>query len=206
MALGSLAPSPLRTAVAKPLLGRRAGRVRNVSVRAAFMVRPYTTRKGDTFESIAEKRGFEVEELKQLNHQLDTNALEDGVTILVPADQLSVRDKDIISGIGKHSYRTYPVRKGETVEDIIAKRGISMAEMEKLNPDVELGKVKANQILKLPAGKYTVREKEMLMGTAGVPNEFFQSKGFVFSASILGLAVVLTIVTWLKEKSKGDDA
>lgn len=146
-----------------------------------------------------------MEELQKLNHQLESSDLVDGMTILVPADQLSARDKDIISGIGKYSYRTYPVRKGETVEDIISKRGITMAELEKLNPDVQLGKVKANQILKLPAGKYTVREREMLMGTAGVPNEFFQSKGFVFSASVLGLAVVLSVVTWLKQKSGGDD-
>lgn len=53
----------------------------------------------------------------------------------------------------------------------------------------------ANQILKLPAGKYTVREREMLVGSAGVPNEFFQSKGFVVSASVLGM--LLEIVALL---------
>lgn len=37
-------------------LPRRAPRGNCVSV-SAFLVRPYTTRKGDTLESIAEKRG-----------------------------------------------------------------------------------------------------------------------------------------------------
>ena len=30
-----------------------------------------------------------------------------------------------------------------------------------------------NQLIKLPANRYTVREREMLSGTAGVPAEFF---------------------------------
>lgn len=38
-------------------LPRRAARGRGVSV-SAFLVRPYTTRKGDTLESIAQKRGM----------------------------------------------------------------------------------------------------------------------------------------------------
>ena len=38
----------------------------------------------------------------------------------------------------------------------------------------------------MPSGKYTVREREMLMGVAGVPSEFFQSKGFAVSASVFG--------------------
>ena len=44
----------------------------------------------------------------------------------------------------------------------------------------------ANQILKMPSGKYTVREREMLMGVVGVPSEFFQRKGFAVSASVFG--------------------
>ena len=44
----------------------------------------------------------------------------------------------------------------------------------------------ANQILKMPRGKYTVREREMLMVVAGVPSEFFHSKGFAVSASVFG--------------------
>ena len=41
-------------------------------------------------------------------------------------------------------------------------------------------------VLKLPSGKYTVREKEMLMGVLHAPPEFFQSKGFVASSSAIG--------------------
>lgn len=68
-----------------------------------------------------------------------------GTTIVLPADSLSARDKDIIDGMGRFTYRTYPVRKGETVDDIASKRGISMSALEKLNPDVELKKLKREQ-------------------------------------------------------------
>lgn len=82
-----------------------------------------------------------MEDLEKLNHNVDTKSIQEGITIMLPANSLSSRDKEIIGGIGKFSYRTYPVRKGETVQDIASKRGISMAEMEKLNPDVNLSKV-----------------------------------------------------------------
>lgn len=44
--------------------------------------------------------------------------------------------------------------------------------------------VAANQIIKLPANKYTVREREMLQGTANAPAEFF-APGNAFSNSII---------------------
>lgn len=39
------------------------------------------------------------------------------------------------------SYRLYPVRNGESIEDIISKRKISMNEMQSLNPGVDLNKL-----------------------------------------------------------------
>lgn len=51
--------------------------------------------------------GFEVDELKKLNHGIDTKKLEEGITILVPAAQLSERDREIIKGIGKYRLKVY---------------------------------------------------------------------------------------------------
>ena len=45
------------------------------------------------------------------------------------------------AGIGPRTYRTYPVRSGENIEDIISKRGISRAEVNALNPEVNLDKL-----------------------------------------------------------------
>lgn len=174
-----------------------------LTVRATFIVRPYTLRKDDTLDSIAEKRGFDVKDLQKLNHSIKKSELTEGTTIVLPASALSERDKEIIAGIG-WKYRTYPVRKGEKIGDITSKRGISMAEMERLNPGVDLQSLKTNQILKLPGGKYTVREREMLMGVAGVPSEFFQSKGFTVSASVFAVVAVVGVIAWWKERTGGD--
>lgn len=45
-----------------------------------------------------------------------------------------------------------------------------------------------HQLIKLPANKFTVREREMLTGTVGVPNEFF-SGGSPVSKVLLAGAV-----------------
>ena len=63
---------------------------------------------------------------------------------MLPAGKLSARDKEIIAGIGR-SYRTYPVREGESIQDIIEKRQISMAEVEALNPETKLNALKGVQ-------------------------------------------------------------
>lgn len=74
-----------------------------------------------------------------LNPDVSGKKLQAGQTILLPAAKLSARDKEILDGIGS-SYRVYPVRKGETVADIMAKRGIQKAEMQALNPGMDLNK------------------------------------------------------------------
>lgn len=200
---GVLAPNAVRSRAYKASPALPSSRKLRLNVGANFIVRPYTLRKDDTLESIAEKRGFEVKELQKLNHNIKKSELVEGTTIVLPSGSLSDRDKEIISGIG-WQYRTYPVRKGETIEDITSKRGITMAEMERLNPDVNMQKLKTNQILKMPSGKYTVREREMLMGVAGVPSEFFQSKGFAVSASVFAVVAVVGVVAWWKERTGSD--
>jgi hypothetical protein len=40
------------------------------------------------------------------------------------------------------NYRTYPVRKGEKLADVLDKRGITMDEFKTFNPDVNPKKVK----------------------------------------------------------------
>ena len=42
----------------------------------------------------------------------------------------------------------------------------------------------AAQVIKLPAGKYTVREREMLSGVAGAPESYFMP-GNAFSNSLI---------------------
>lgn len=45
------------------------------------------------------------------------------------------------TGIGPRTYRTYPVRAGESIHDIISKRSITRAEVDALNPEVNLDRL-----------------------------------------------------------------
>lgn len=159
-------------------------------------LRPYTLRSGDTFDSIAKKRDMTVEELMAINADLQTKDATPGKTILLPSSKLSKRDKEILGGIGI-KYRVYPVRAGENLQDIMAKRRITDAEMKNLNPDLDLTKaVSANQLLKLPGDKFTVREREML--TSIVPKEFFAQatqNPFAIGGAVL-LFVVGFVLAW----------
>ncbi|KAF6263818.1 chitinase-related protein [Scenedesmus sp. NREL 46B-D3] len=151
-------------------------------------VRPYTLRKGDTLKSIAQKRGLTVDQVININPDVKPDVVTAGQTILLPAGTLSSRDREILGGIGA-VYRIYPVRKGETLSDVISKRNISRAEMSDLNPGVNLDKLKEGQLLKLPANKFTVREREMLIGSGILPVEFFAAtkNPFVIGAGALML-------------------
>ncbi len=166
-------------------------------------------------------------DIKKLNSDVDLSKLPEGTTILIPANKLSARDKEILDGIGPKSYRLYPVRKGEKIADIMIKRGILRTEMEQLNPGINLDRIKGvlfyiwpvcktcclrrpkhlrseHQILKLPANKFTKREKEMLTGSGLVPPEFFASGkayGFGFVAGTAMSWVVQWVVRWVERSA-----
>lgn len=138
-----------------------------------------------------------VDQVLEFNVDLNPADFKEGVTILLPADKLSARDKEILDGIGVN-FRLYPVRGGETMADIMGKRNISKEEMMALNPDLNLNKVKEHQMLKLPIDKYTVREREMLIGSGILPPEFFTAakNPFVVGVGFLML-VVGFVLAWM---------
>lgn len=174
------------------------------SFSSSVTVRPYTLRKDDTLATIAQKRDMSVDDLLAINP--DINIKQDllGKTILLPANKLSKRDKEILGGIGQ-GYRVYPVRAGETLADVITKRSITRSEMEALNPGVNLDALTANQLLKLPTNKFTVREREMLIGSKVLPPEFFQAASNPFVVGLGALMMVCGFVlAWQRFHADGD--
>ena len=85
--------------------------------------------------------GLTVKDVVGINPDVNPDTVGEGRTILLPASQLSARDREILNGIGT-GYRVYPVRQGEIVKDIMSKRGITQAEMDSLNPGVNLDMLK----------------------------------------------------------------
>ena len=92
------------------------------------------------------KRTFadvKIEDILSVNHGLRKEKIQEGQTILLPSSKLSERDREILDGVkGWGKYRAYPVRKGECIEDIIEKRGITMDEVEALNEGVDLSSLR----------------------------------------------------------------
>lgn len=75
--------------------------------------------------------------------------------------------------------------------DIISARNISFEDVKKLNPGVNLGTFNKGEKLKLPPGKYTVREKEMLQGCGILPAETVNPfKVLVHPNSLIALGAV----------------
>lgn len=189
-----------------PQVSHRAVSRRAQVITASFKVRPYTVRKGDTLNTIAKKREIKFDELVALNHDINPDSLVEGQTILLPGGKLSSRDREILAGIGPATYRTYPVREGELLQDIIEKRNITRAEMEALNPGVDLDKLDKLQVLKLPAGKYTVREREMMTGSGLVPQEFFHASSALSKSLVIAVALGAGYSFWLwRQKQEPDN-
>jgi hypothetical protein len=135
-----------------------------------------------------QKTDLSIPQIKSINP--DLKDIAEGQTILLPAGKLSARDKEILGGIGT-TYRLYPVRRGESYDDIAGKRGITRAEMAALNAGANLDRLKEGQLLKLPANKFTVREREMLIGSGILPPEFFrQAMGNPFALGVGALLFV----------------
>eukprot|EP01025_Chloroclados_australasicus_P009573 TRINITY_DN13659_c0_g1_i3.p2 TRINITY_DN13659_c0_g1~~TRINITY_DN13659_c0_g1_i3.p2 ORF type:complete len:243 (+),score=26.35 TRINITY_DN13659_c0_g1_i3:200-928(+) len=191
--------------VRKPLLSARTVRpARNVAANG-FAVRPYTVRGGDTLTSIARKRGFELSELMKLNHDIDPDNLKEGQTIILPLGSLSERDKEMIKGMDRGKYRVYPLRKGESLEDVLSKRKITMVEFLKLNPELDINNMAETEIVKLPASKFTVREQAMLR-SAGAPSAFFGGDNAMpFVIGVVAGVGAFGAVQWAINKAKDDD-
>lgn len=189
----------------KPRLSADGHRTSRGVACKAISVRPYTLRQGDTLSSIAEKRDIDLNQLIKLNHEIDPNNVGADQTILVPVGKLSERDRLILDGMGKGKYRTYPMRKGEKLSDVLSKRNITLKEFEDLNPGVNADKIPDNTIINLPRNKYTVREREMLIG-AGAPMEFFGSDDFgIFGAGLAVGAAVYAAVSYAITKHRDED-
>lgn len=58
--------------------------------------------------------GITTDQLISINPGVAKDKVAEGSTILIPANKLSPRDKEIVDGMGT-TYRLYPVRSGETL-------------------------------------------------------------------------------------------
>ena len=66
--------------------------------------------------------------------------------IVVPSGPLSAREKEILHNLSQREYRTYPVKRHETIEDIASQRDLEVSEVEELNPDLDLDELQGGSL------------------------------------------------------------
>jgi LysM repeat protein len=98
----------------------------------------YTVKAGDTFWSIARDHNITVDVLEKANPTVSATSLSIGQVL-----NLSV--KPATGG-------TYTIKKGDTLWDIAEAYGVSVSDLEKVNPNVTAKALYVGQVINLPAG------------------------------------------------------
>jgi LysM repeat protein len=97
----------------------------------------HTVKAGDTLWGIAQKYNTTVDNLEKANPGISVRALQIGDTI-----NLSV--KPATGG-------TYTIKSGDTLWDIAEAYGVSVADIEKVNPSISAKALSVGQVINLPA-------------------------------------------------------
>ncbi len=114
----------------------------------------YKVKKGDTLQSIAEKFGVDVQELKSFNN-LKSEKIIEGQELKIPARGTARKQKKEI-----REYETYIVQKGGRLEHIAKKLGVSQRELEELNPELKGKWLTKGTVVKVPKQKQKKEKRE----------------------------------------------
>lgn len=114
----------------------------------------YKVKKGDTLQSIAEKFGVDVQELKSFNN-LKSERIIEGQELKIPAKGTAKKQKK-----ETQEYGTYVVQKGAKLEHIAKKLGVSQRELEELNPELKGKWLTKGTVVKVPKQEQKKEKRE----------------------------------------------
>lgn len=110
----------------------------------------YKVSKGDTLWGIAKSCGSSVEEIKKLNPQISGDLIRPGMEIALPGEP---------SSEASSNDAVYTVQKGDTAYAIAKSLGISLKELERLNPGTDLEHISVGQKLNVSSQDKTDTKK-----------------------------------------------
>jgi N-acetylmuramoyl-L-alanine amidase len=116
----------------------------------------HIVKRGETLDKIAKKYGISVKELKELNN-LKSNKVYVGQRLIIKKEEKIEAKKTKAEKISEKEYIYHTVRRGETLEGIARRYGVSVSEIRKWNK-LGRGKVKVGQ--RLIVGVKEVKEEE----------------------------------------------
>jgi murein DD-endopeptidase MepM/ murein hydrolase activator NlpD len=114
----------------------------------------YKVKKGDTLQSIAEKFGVDVQELKSFNN-LKSEKIIEGQELKIPAKGTAKKQKK-----ETQEYGTYVVQKGAKLEHVAKKLGVSQRELEELNPELKGKWLTKGTVVKVPKQEQKKERRE----------------------------------------------
>lgn len=116
---------------------------------------PYVIRSGDTFYSIARRNGITVGQLQRANRGVNPSALRIGQTICVPRPGAAPGPGPGMPGGGGPACvpgaRPYVIRAGDTFYSIARNFGVSLEELQRVNPGVNPNRLQVGQLICIPS-------------------------------------------------------
>lgn len=127
--------------------------------------REHKVKKKETLYGIAQEYNVSVDEIKKLNKELYSRGIRNGERLLIPAASKTVETNGSNSGNTLPGTQKYTVKAKETKFGIARKFGMSIAELEDLNPDLEEG---------LKVGSTIIVPDKTVIENAEIDDENFQ--------------------------------
>lgn len=109
----------------------------------------YVIKPGDTFYKISKTLGVSASSIQELNPTIDPGKLKIGQSISIPATEEKVQTQTESNTNNMHS--EYTIKSGDTFYRISKDFGVSISDIQKLNPTVDSAKLKIGQTLSIPA-------------------------------------------------------
>jgi len=117
----------------------------------------YKVQKGDTLTSIAKSKGVSVKEILSNNKHLDPSKIKAGDKICIPIAEKPQRKKESKKA---QEYEYYTVQKGARLKDVAKRLGISLKELEALNPEYKNKFLAKGTRVKVPKRETQPAEEE----------------------------------------------
>jgi len=146
-ATGGTPPATPHTASAS-----RDDRPARASKRSATSTRYEThrVRRGESLTAIAERYGVSVDELRSWNaRNISGGNLLAGATLRVYSDSPSKGDSKRASRASKSAPKSYTVRRGDSLQEIANRFGVSLKDLKANNPRLKRGNLQAGQRIRI---------------------------------------------------------
>jgi cell wall-associated NlpC family hydrolase len=109
---------------------------------SVFAAKTHKVKKNETLSSVAKKYHVSINDLKVANNRLSSSLKLGDVLVIPPRSASSVKETATVAAA------TYKVRKGDNLQKIARKTGVSVAQLKRLN-GLGKGRLKNGQVLAL---------------------------------------------------------